>query len=484
MKILIASSEAVPYIKTGGLGDVVGALFKEYRKMKMDAQIILPLYKKIKKGKSVLENTGITITVPVGSKKIKGRIFIDQPSSYFIECDEYFGRPDLYGTPDGDYRDNASRFIFFSRGILEACKALQLKPDVIHCNDWQTGMVPLYLKTLYRTDNFFKKTATLFTIHNLGYQGLFPSSEMSLTGLGSEFFRPEGIEFYGKVNFLKAGIISAVIINTVSNMYSKEIITQEFGFGLDGVLRKRVRDLYGVLNGIDIEEWDPEKDRLNPHHYSSRDLSGKVLCKKYLMNLLFGLKGQGLEDSPLIGMVGRLSAQKGLDLVIQSVSELVSYGVRLAILGKGEKIYHETLSKLARKYDDKISVIIGFEETLAHQIYAGSDFFLMPSRYEPCGLGQLIAMRCGAIPIARKTGGLLDTIHDYEPLTSRGTGFLFADYTASAMLEAVKLALCVYTDREKMRMMITNCMKMDFSWESSAKKYIELYRIALKRKRL
>lgn len=484
MKILIASSEGVPYIKTGGLGDVVGALFKEYLKMKMDVQIILPLYKKIKKGKSVLENTGITITVPVGSKKIKGRIFTDQSSAYFIECDEFFDRPELYGTPDGDYHDNASRFIFFSRGILETCKALQFKPDIIHCNDWQTGMVPLYLKTLYHTDSFLKKTATLFTIHNLGYQGLFPSSEMSLTGLGSEFFRPDGIEFYGKVNFLKAGIISADIINTVSNMYSKEIITQEFGFGLDGVLRKRIRDLYGVLNGIDTEEWDPGKDEFNPHHYSSHDLSGKVLCKKELMNLLFGLKNQSLEDSPLIGMVGRLSAQKGLDIVIQSVSELVSYGVRLAILGKGEKIFHKTFSKLARKYHSTVSVTIGFEETLAHQIYAGSDFFLMPSRYEPCGLGQLIAMRYGSIPIARKTGGLVDTIHDYEPLTSKGTGFLFADYTPSAMQEAVKLALCVYTDIKKMHTMITNCMKMDFSWMSSAKKYNELYRIAAKRKRL
>ncbi len=484
MKILIASSEAMPYIKTGGLADVVSALFKEYLRMKIDAHIILPLYKKIKEHESELRDTGLTIEVPVGSKKIEGRIFTDQFSTYFIECDEFFNRRELYGTADGDYHDNALRFVFFSRGILEACKALNYKPDIIHCNDWQTGMVPLYLKTLYRTDRYFKNTATLFTIHNLGYQGLFPSSQMPLTGLSWEFFKPEGIEFYGQVNFIKAGIISADILNTVSHTYAKEILSQEFGFGLDGVLRKRIRDLYGVLNGIDQEEWAPAKDKFIPTQYSSDDFSGRILCKKELENSLFGRQGGVIEDSPLIGMVGRLSAQKGLDLVVQSVGEIVSYGIKLAILGRGEAIFHKTLSKMARTYQGKVFVTIGFDEALAHQIYAGSDFFLMPSRYEPCGLGQLISMRYGCIPIARKIGGLSDTIHDYEPLTSRGTGFLFSDYTPSAMQDAVKRALCVYTDSEKMHTMITNCMKMDFSWTSSAKKYIELYKVAAKRKRL
>lgn len=484
MNILLASSEAEPYVKTGGLADVVGALMKEYMRDHRTVCCILPLYRKIREGKTILRDTGITIEVPLGSGRIEGRIFDDGNATYFIACDAFYDRPELYGTPDGDYPDNASRFIFFSRGILEACKALKFKPDIIHCNDWQTGLVPLYLKTLYGTDTFFKKTATLLTIHNLGYQGLFPSSQMPLTGLSRELFTPRGVEFYGQVNCLKAGIISADIINTVSHTYAKEILTLEFGFGLDGVLRERVRDLYSVLNGIDPETWDPSKDTLIPAHYSSDDLSGKVSCKNELMNSLFGHVRAESKRAPLIGMVGRLSTQKGLSLVLQSIGDLVSSGVALAILGKGEDMYHKTLLRMARKYKGTVSVTIDFKEARAHQIYAGSDFFLMPSRYEPCGLGQLIAMRYGCVPIARKTGGLSDTIHDYEPLTSRGTGFLFSDYTPSTMHDAVKRALCVYTDSKKMHTMIKNCMTADFTWMNSAKKYIELYKVAAKRKQL
>jgi starch synthase len=484
MKILIASSEAVPYVKTGGLAYVAGALCKEYRRMNKEAHIIMPLYKKIKESKLLLKNARVKIKVPVGDRFIEGRIFNDQSSTYFIECEEFFGREELYGTPDGDYADNASRFIFFSKGILEACKALKFQPDVIHCNDWQTGLVPLYLRTKYGADKFFRNTATLFTIHNLGYQGLFPSSEMPLTGLGWELFKPEGIEFYGKVNFLKAGIISADILNTVSNTYSKEILSREFGFGLEGLLRNRVRDLYGVINGIDNKEWDPSRDEFIPAKYSYDNISGKALCKKELMRSLFRPLGNlDAERIPLIGMVGRLSAQKGLDLVLKSVDELVSFGVKLVILGKGDESYHKNFSGIAKKYKGKVSVNIGFEESLAHRIYAGSDFFLMPSRYEPCGLGQLIALRYGCIPIARRTGGPVDTIRDYKPLTSKGTGFLFSDYTPSAMQDAVKRALCVYTDKDKLQKMIVAGMKMDFSWKKSAKQYLKLYSAAIKKRR-
>ncbi|NCO67778.1 MAG: glycogen synthase GlgA [Nitrospirae bacterium CG_4_10_14_0_8_um_filter_41_23] len=483
MKILIATPEAVPYVKTGGLADVAGTLWKEYKDIKEEAYIILPLYKKIKEGQSPPGDTGVKIRVPVGDRVIEGRIFSNQSSSYFIGCDEFFDRQELYGTPEGDYIDNASRFIFFSRGILETCKALNLKPDVIHCNDWQTGLVPLYLKTIYSADKFFKNTATLFTIHNLGYQGLFPSSEMPLTNLGWKLFNPEGMEFYGKINFLKAGIISADILNTVSNTYAKEILNKEFGFGLDGVLRVRETDLYGVINGIDYKEWDPSRDEFIPANYSHDDISGKVSCKKELMKFLFGPSDiLNIGRIPLIGMVGRLSAQKGLDLVLNSIDELLSFGVRLVILGKGDELFQRSFSEIAKKYKGMVSVTIGFEETLAHRIYAGSDFFLMPSRYEPCGLGQLIALRYGCIPIARRTGGPVDTIQDYEPMTSKGTGFLFSDYTPSAMQDAVKRALCVYTDRDKRHKMIIDGMKMDFSWKKSAERYIELYRSAIKKR--
>jgi starch synthase len=483
MKILIASPEAVPYVKTGGLADVVGALCKEYRRMKKDAFLILPLYRKILESQSPPKDTGVGIDVPVGDRVIRGRIFSDGSPAYFIRCDDFFDRPEPYGTPEGDYADNASRFIFFSRAVLEACKALKFKPDVIHCNDWQSGLVPLYLKTLYKKDPFFAKTASLLTLHNIGYQGLFPASDMPLTNLGWEFFRPDLVEFYGKVNFLKAGLISADVLNTVSDTYSKEILSKEFGYGLEGVLKKRERDLYGVVNGIDYEEWDPSADRFLPGNYSQSDITGKAVCKRELIKALFKrpspVKTEGL---PLVGMVGRLSAQKGLDLVAESVPAMLSFGVKLAILGKGDKKFQKIFTDISEKHGGMVSVTIGFDDSLAHRIYAGADFFLMPSRYEPCGLGQLISQRYGTIPVARRTGGLADTILDYDPLKKRGTGFVFSDYTASAMQDALKRAFCVFTDREKMKKMIKDGMKMDFSWESSAERYFELYSAALKKK--
>lgn len=485
MKILIASPEAIPYIKTGGLADVAGALCKEYRRMKKDARIILPLYKKIRDISPSPRDTGIKIDVPVGDRHIEGRIFSDQSSNYFIGCDEFFDRQELYGTPEGDFADNAARFIFFSRGIIEACKSLKFKPDIIHCNDWQTGLVPLYLKTIYKDDKFFKKTATLLTIHNLGYQGLFPASDMHLTNLGWELFTPDSIEFYGNMNFLKAGIISADTLSTVSDTYAKEILDEEFGFGLDGVLRNREKDLYGVINGIDYEEWDPSEDRLLPAYYTYKDLSGKAACKRELLKTLFQKSDIRVsERAPVIGMVGRLSEQKGLELVIQSIPELSSSGIKLVVLGKGNEKYHAAFSEIAKKYPRTISVTIGFNDRLAHRIYAGSDFFLMPSKYEPCGLGQLISQRYGSIPITRKTGGLADTVRDYNPLALKGTGFLFSDYTPSAMQDALKRAFCVYTDRDKMNKMIRDGMKADFSWKRSAERYIELYGNALNKRKI
>lgn len=477
MRILIATPEAVPYAKTGGLADVAGALLNEYIKMKKDVRLIMPLYRGIKE-RVDLKDTGYTITVNIGDKEYKGRIFACRHSSLFIMCDEFFDREKLYGTSQGDYSDNASRFIFFSRGVLETCKALNFRPYVIHCNDWQAGLIPLYLRTIYRSDRFLKDTATIFTIHNLGYQGLFPASEMRLTGLGWELFNPEGIEFYGRINFLKAGIISANILTTVSNTYAKEILNKEFGFGLEGVLQRRKKDLYGVINGIDYKEWNPSKDRFVPENFNIKNLQGKFECKKQLIRELSLDKA----ERPLIGMVGRLSSQKGLDLVLQSIEEILSLGVNLVVLGKGDEEFHIGLSGVAKRYKGRVSVTIGFEEPLAHKIYAGSDFFLMPSKYEPCGLGQLIAMRYGSIPIARKTGGPADTIKDYDPLASKGTGFLFSDYTPSAMQDAIKRAICIYTDRDKMQRLRINAMKMDFSWKRSARRYIELYKYAIEQR--
>ncbi len=484
MRILIASPEAVPFVKTGGLADVAGALCGEFRKMKKEARIILPLYKEIRERKRPPLDTGITINVPVGDEIITGRIYSDQLSAYFIECDEYFDREELYGTPEGDYSDNAARFVFFSRGVLEACKVLDFRPDIIHCNDWQTGLVPLYLRTIYKSDKFFKNTATLLTIHNLGYQGKFPASDMPITNLGWEFFTPQGIEFYGKLNFLKAGIISADILTTVSATYSKEILDEDSGFGLDGLLITRVNDLFGVINGIDYDEWDPAKDGFIPANYSCSDIAGKAICKRELVKSLFRTsKNKNAGRMPVIGVVGRLSEQKGLDLIIESLPEILSSDVKLVVLGKGDERYHKIFREISQRYADKVSVTIGFDETLAHKIYAGSDFLLMPSKYEPCGLGQLVSLRYGCIPVARRTGGLMDTIQDYEPLASRGTGFLFSDFTPSAMQDALKRAFCLYTDEGKRTEMIKDGMKMDFSWKKSALRYIELYKAALRKTR-
>lgn len=477
MKILIAASEAVPFIKTGGLADVTGALFREYTKMGVEAWLMLPLYSGIKESFD-LRDTGRSLNVPLGDRQLFCKLWSYESNIYFIENDEFFDRTEPYGTAQGDYPDNAARFIFFSMAILEACMAVDLRPDVLHCNDWQTGLIPLYLKTLYN-NVFFADTATVMTIHNLGYQGVFDISEFYLTGLGWEWFNPEGIEFYGKVNFLKAGLIAADIITTVSDTYAGEILTTEHGYGLEGVLKNRQPDLYGVINGISSDEWDPATDKFIAKGYSLSDITGKALCKKKLMEECSFLSEK--EVPPLIAMVGRLSTQKGLDMLINSLDEILLMGARLVALGKGDQQFHSALEVLAEKYKGSVFIEIGYDEPFAHRIYAGSDIFLMPSRYEPCGLGQLIAMRYGTIPVARKTGGLADTITDYNPLKGDGTGFLFEDYRASALRESLRSALCVYADKMRWNKLVANAMRMDFSWQKSAGRYVELYNMAMQK---
>ncbi len=478
MKILIAASEASPYVKTGGLADVCGALLKSFRKEGLDAHVILPLYRSVRE-RFDLTDTGLKVNVLLGKTLINGRIFSHGPSFYFIECDEFFDRSYLYGTPKGDYFDNAERFTFFDRAVLNACTALDLKPDILHCNDWQTGLIPLYLKTIHKSE-FFGNTATIMTIHNLGYQGIFDISSFDLTGLPREWFNPEGIEFYGKMNFLKAGLIAADLVTTVSPAYAKEILTDKAGFGLDGVLRKRSSDLCGILNGIDTDEWDPGKDTFLGAHYDSSSLSGKAICRKALMKECS--LNSGAKEVPVIAMVGRLSAQKGIDIFLEAADDIVSAGSRLVILGSGDEKFQKRMLKVAEKHKGKVFVRIGFDEAFAHRIYAGADMFLMPSLYEPCGLGQLIAMRYGTIPVARRTGGLADTITENDPLAGSGTGFLFTQYSASSLVECVRRALSVYADAARWKEMIANAMKMDFSWDNSAKQYLALYQRAAKTK--
>lgn len=484
MRIILASSEAVPYVKTGGLADVAGALLNELRGESRGkgerVSLVLPLYTGIRE-RFQLHATGRFFTLEMGDVSLTGTVWVSDTSSvpavYFIECEELFGRPELYGTARGDYHDNALRFAFFSRAVLEICLLFKINPDIIHCNDWQTGLIPLYLKDFYRDRPNFRKTATVLTVHNLGYQGLFNKLDLRYTGLGWEYFTVDRIEFHDMLNYLKAGLVYADLVNTVSLTYAREVLTAEYGFGLDGLLRSRKAALYGITNGIDYEEFDPSRDRLLPARYSRDSLDNRGVCRRSLREQA----GLDNKERPVIGVVGRFAAQKGLDLIAGAVDALVRMGVDLVILGKGEEYYHKLLAGLAGKYPGRVSVTIGFREDYARLIYAGADFFLMPSRYEPCGLGQLIALRYGSIPIARRTGGLADTIRDYDPRTRQGTGFLFETYAVDALLASVRRALDVYRSPERFRDVLRDAMSENHSWERAAGRYLLLYRKALQR---
>ncbi|UCF86960.1 MAG: glycogen synthase, partial [Nitrospiraceae bacterium] len=414
MKVLFVTSEAIPFIKTGGLADVTGTLVDELNRIGIETALILPFYRKIRQCAQELDihPLGTEVKIPLDDKVETARLWKGQTPggtpAYFIENNRFYDRDEIYGTSEGDFPDNASRFIFFNRAVCEFLSVLNLPVDIIHCNDWQTGLIPVYTNTLYK--NEFPETATIMTIHNLGYQGHFWSLDMPLTGLGWEFFSSEGLEYHGKLNFLKSGILFSDIITTVSSNYAREILTGEHGFGLEGVLKKRGKDLYGIINGLNYIEWNPEKDSFIPANFGVNDLGGKERCKRVLQEKL----GLLPDNSMLIGLVTRLSSQKGLDLVADALGDIITSGISVIMLGKGDEALQNSFLSLQKKYKKKLSVTIGFDNLLAHRVYAGSDAFLMPSKYEPCGLGQLIALRYGAVPIVRATGGLVDTVTEYN----------------------------------------------------------------------
>ncbi|MCX8021537.1 MAG: glycogen synthase GlgA [Syntrophorhabdaceae bacterium] len=479
MKILIASPEVFPFIKTGGLADVTGSLPKALLKLGIDARVILPKHKGIEEQGFKIKYKNMKYSCPMSQGYVEGEIVETEHEgliAYLVEKDEYFYRDYLYNTPDGDYLDNAERFIFFSKSILEAIKVTGFVPDVLHCNDWETALAPLFLKTLYREDQVLKKVATLFTIHNLGYQGIFWQYDMHLLNIGWEYFTPDYIEFFGNINFLKAGLVFSDIINTVSKKYSLEIQTPEYGQGLDGVLRARKDDLYGIVNGVDYNEWNPENDPYIPVNYS-RDTVEKKVKNKLVLQETFNLPVS--ENIPVIGTISRLADQKGFDIIASSLEDMFSSGVQYIVLGTGERRYHEMLSEIAKKFPRSFGIKIAYDNKLAHLIEAGSDIFLMPSKYEPCGLNQLYSLRYGTVPVVRGVGGLEDTIVDYTRDPIDGTGFKFYEYSAEAMLDAVKRALNTYEDKERWANLVKRCMAEDFSWERSALEYIELYKKAV-----
>lgn len=454
LKVLFASSEVAPFSKTGGLADVAGSLPVALNKAGLDIRVVTPRYKSVKIfGNEVRLNN----KVPV----------------YFIENEGYFMRDKLYGDQRGDYPDNLDRFVFFSRKILELLKEIDFKPDIIHCNDWQTALVPVYLKEAFGTESFYSGIKTVLTIHNIAYQGLFSKSEFHKTGLPWDYFTMHRLEFYDMVNILKGGLVFADVITTVSPAYAKEIQTPEFGYGLNGLLSGRRDSLFGIINGIDYNEWDPAKDKELKYHFSLSKLEGKYKDKSALQKKA-GLAQRA--DAPLIAVISRLADQKGLDLVSQIIHSLLGMDVQFILLGTGEERYHRLFEGIKKKFSGKASINLKFDALLAKEIYAGADMFLMPSRYEPCGLGQIICLRYGTIPIVRNTGGLADTITEYDPKTTRGNGFVFDAYDAGELFNAVKRALDIYKQRGLWNKLVANAMKCDFSWDSSAKKYLELYK--------
>jgi starch synthase len=482
LRVLFVSAEVTPFARTGGLGDVVGALPPVLAAHGLDVRIVMPLYEAIRARPFpltlVLEElpTPVTFgerTARIWRSGLPGRDSESAVPVYFIEQAEYFSRPGLYGDNAGEYTDNALRFTFFSRAVLALIERLGWFPHVIHCHDWHTGLIPAYLRFPPGLESQLTSAATLFTIHNFAYQGVFPAPMFTATGLPPRLFQPFGVEFYGNVSFMKAGLYYADALSTVSPTYAEEICTPEFGYGLDGVLRERRNALVGILNGADYEAWNPAADPALAASYSSSDLTGKAACKIALQRT-FGL----LEDPdiPLLGMVTRFADQKGIDLVAAVLERLFALNASVVILGSGERRYEELFAVLGRGYSDRLGIRLGFNDALSHQIQAGSDCLLMPSRFEPCGLTQLYAMRYGTIPIVRATGGLRDTVSPFDPVTRQGTGFMFAAPTADALSEAVGAAVSVFTDKEAWRQLQRNAMTQDFSWDRSALQYIDVYR--------
>jgi starch synthase len=485
IKILLATPEAVPFAKTGGLADVAGALPKSLKVLGCEIKLVMPYYRMVKQSGLPLRYLGEEIEVPMGDEKLKADVYLGHLSEdipvYFIGREEFFDREYLYSTPRGDYFDNAERFIFFSRAVLNLCQHMEFSPDIIHHHEWQTGLIPAYLKSIYQSDPLFSHTAAVFTIHNIAYQGMFKKEKFRLTGLPEEMYNPEGIEFWERINFMKAGIVYADGINTVSQKYSEEIQTPEYGYGLEGILRKRRESLYGILNGVDYQDWDPSHDPYLIARYDLKDISGKRECKKDLLKE-FHLPSS-LENAPVFGMISRLADQKGFDLLMEILEQLFSLDMGFVLLGTGEQKYHDLFTQVAQKYPQKAGIRIAYDDRLAHKIEAGADFFLMPSKYEPCGLNQIYSLRYGTIPVVRATGGLDDTITQYDPASKKGNGFKFTRYDAKEFLNTIRVAIGFYSQPHHWRELIRNAMTADFSWNRSAEAYLRLYQKALEKKR-
>jgi starch synthase len=485
MRILTVASEAVPFAKTGGLADVIGALPVALARLGHDVDVVMPRYRGITAG----ADSG-RITVRLGGQVADARIWIagdhgsKEPAprqgnvrTVFIDYPPYYDRDFLYGTAGQDYPDNPERFAFLATAALEWAASIDEQVDVVHGHDWQTGLVPMLLRT-GRVPAKLAGTPAVFTIHNLAYQGVFDASWLPRLGFGWDLMRIDALEYWGRISYLKSGLMFSRLITTVSPRYAREIQTPEFGFGFDGILRYRSADVVGILNGIDYDQWDPARDPYIPEPYDARNLSGKRAAKRALIER-FGLaEPETAFERPLAGLISRLVDQKGFDLIAEIADELVRLDASFVLLGTGERRYEDLWLGLAARHPDRIGAKIGFDEPMAHLIEAGADLFLMPSRFEPCGLNQMYSLRYGTVPLVRAVGGLVDTVRNYKP-TGDGTGFSFDDYSAQALLNTLRWALEIYRDRITWPRIQREGMKQDFSWDASARQYVKVYERAI-----
>jgi starch synthase len=474
MHIAFAASESVPYSKTGGLADVVGALPRALASLGHQVSVYVPRYRQTKLADP--QTVVHSITVPFDDKYRFCSVVTAGTTGgvryYFVDYPPYFDRDGLYGTPAGDYPDNAERYALFCRAVIEASKILGV-PHVFHCHDWQSALIPVMLRTLYDEDPAFREVGTVFTIHNMGYQGLFPPDTLPLLMLPWDLFTISKMEFFGQVNFLKGALVFSDFVTTVSKKYSQEIQTTEYGFGLEGVLHSRDSTVTGIVNGVDYDEWSPQTDKFIIANYSPQDLSGKKKCKEDLLHT-FGV-AKSDPRLPVIGIVSRFAGQKGFDLIAQIMDRLALEEMIVVALGTGDKPYEEMFQRLNKQFPNKIAAKIAFDNVTAHKIEAGADMFLMPSRYEPCGLNQIYSLKYGTVPIVRATGGLDDTIEPWNPRTGKGTGFKFSEYTGEALLATIKQALVSYRDQSSWQALMRNGMSRDFSWGASAREYGKVY---------
>ncbi len=486
-KILFVTSEVYPFIKTGGLADVSSALPQKLQEMGHLVRIVVPKYGAIDERKFKIHEVVRLkdLKLNVGEKEVIFSLrssFLIGPKTrvqiYFLDNQEYFGsRHSLYNNPltGEEYPDNDERFILLARSVFELVQKLGWVPDVIHCNDWQCALVPAYLKTMYKNDPVFKNIKTLFTVHNLGFQGIFPKTTFAKTELPKEVNSEKGILHKGNVNYLKAGLVYSDMINTVSEAYAKEIASgKEFGAGLEDILSKRKKDLFGVINGIDETIWHPEIDNKIAKRYSAKNLDDKIENKKALAdNFNFTFK----KEVPVLGMISRLYDNKGMDLLEKAFPDLMKMDIQLVLLGTGDKKYHKFFTTMASKYHDKFSCYIGFDDELAHLVEAGCDMFLMPSKFEPCGLNQMYSLVYGTVPIVRKTGGLADTVQKFNPKNNTGNGFVFEKYSAKDFISEIKAAIKIFSTAPAVwKTIMLNGMASDFSWMNSTKKYVDYYK--------